>query len=120
MGRSLSGMGIRCGEACFAAFTTSNEEVAVCEIRRGFAGDHRASDGRSSSGIVAPAPGAHRCHLIIGGEFALVGFFYCQLDLSGQCFFVLDVIAKNVHRQVRCSLAVGFGHIGEGVGKVFR
>lgn len=81
-------------------FTTSSGDVAVCEIRRGFAGNHRVPDGSSSFGILALALGAHRCHLIIGCEFALVGFFYCRLDLSGQRFFVLDVVAKNVHRQV--------------------
>lgn len=74
-----------------------------------YAGNHRVPDGRSSSGIAASGPGAHRCHLIIGGEFALVGFFYCPLDLSGQRFFVLDVVAKNAHRQP-----------GRPVGQVFR
>lgn len=64
--------------------------------------------------------GTHPRHLVIGGEVALVGFFYCQLDLGGQRFFVLDVVAKNVYRRVGRSLAVGFGQVCERVGQVFR
>lgn len=36
-----------------------------------------------STRVPAPAPSAHGRHLVISGEFALVGVFYRQLDLSG-------------------------------------
>ncbi|AZF09855.1 hypothetical protein C4J93_1643 [Pseudomonas sp. R2-37-08W] len=37
--------------------------------------------------------------MVIGGEFAFVGVFYRQLNLSGQRFFMLNVVAKNIHRK---------------------
>lgn len=69
-----------------------------------------------STRVPTPAPSAHGRHLIIGGEFASVGLFYRQHDLKGQRLFVLDVVAKNVHRQVVLSLAGGFGEVGERIG----
>ena len=38
---------------------------------------------KPSTRILAPAPSAHGCHLVISGEFDFVGIFYRQLDLSG-------------------------------------
>lgn len=67
-----------------------------------------------STSIPAPAPSAHGGHLVIGGEFAVVGFLYCQLDLGGH--LVLDVVAKNVQRQGAQCLTVDFGQVGERVG----
>lgn len=50
-----------------------------------------------------------------------VPFFpYCLLDLSGQHFFVFDIVAKNTRRQVARRLTVGFGQVGERVGQVFQ
>lgn len=36
-----------------------------------------------STRIPAPAPSAHGRHLVISGEFAFVGVFYRQINLSG-------------------------------------
>ena len=60
-----------------------------------------------------PALNAPSCHMVIGGEFASLGFFHCQLDLSCRRFFVLDVVVQNLHRQVTQSLAVGFDQVGK-------
>lgn len=50
-GAVYQGWGLGVGGACFAAITTSNADVAVCGIRRGFVGDLRVLDtgsGRTS------------------------------------------------------------------------
>jgi hypothetical protein len=59
-----------------------------------------------STRISAPASGAHRRYLIIGSEFTLICLLYRQFYLCSQCPLVLDVVAKNVHRQVAHTLAI--------------
>ena len=68
MGRSLSGMGLGGGGACFATFTTSSADVVLCGICQEFVGDLRVLDTGSDRtswvppilGCVLPDLTAHR------------------------------------------------------------
>lgn len=51
--------------------------------------------------VPAPAPGTHRCHLIIGGELTLIGDLYNPFDLCGQDLLVLDVATQSAHHKAK-------------------